>query len=168
MTASGAGDRPSPTWALALSAGALVASAAHVAIDFAADVYPANPVGVTLVAVPATALYVLWAVTLARVSNRDPSAGRAARLLALWQAALGNGLAALFPCPPTVLVGGPPSCALAPWQDLVHVGSLILGAAAFVALRHLHEDVPDNRHLTRLAVAVLAVHLTLAAVVAVT
>lgn len=146
-----------------MSAAAATASAAHIGIDFAAGVYPPDLIGIALVGLPASALYALWFAALVRVHRGDGAAARAAAMLSLWQAGVANGLAALFPCPPTVLFGGTASCEFAPWQDLVHIASLTLGFAAYGMLRARRTGTDL---LTSAAVALLVVHLALSVVVA--
>ena len=145
------------TW----SAVAFVASAAHVAIDFLADVYPWSVSG-ALVAVSAAAVYALWAAALRSARRGSADALRAAALLALVQAALANGVIALVPCPPVALVGAAAPCALAPWQDLAHVASAVAGAVAAWLLRPARIGPPRRSRLTVAAALALATHLALA------
>lgn len=149
-----------------LSLGAVVASAVHVVIDFAVGVFPASVAGVLLVALPAAVLYAVWIVALTGARNGSRGAISAAAGLALVHAGLANGLAALVACPPTVLWGGVASCPLAPWQDLVHLGSAVFGLLAFARLRQrLPAARAGDAALRWAAGAVLVVHLTLAAIV---
>lgn len=138
------------------------------ALDFAADAYPSDARGLLLVALPAIAVYAIWCRALALVPSGQAGAIRLAGILALIQAGLANGLAGLFPCPPVALWGGDPPCALAPWQDFAHLGSLIFGVGGFLALRRLTPTGPGHRRLLWTGISLLVVHTTLAAVVAAT
>lgn len=147
-----------------LSLGAVVASAVHVVIDFVAGVFPATIAGVVLVALPAAVLYAIWIIAVTGTRNGSHGAISAAALLALVQAGLANGLAALIACPPTVFWGGVAACPLAPWQDLAHVASAAFGFLAFARLRQLLPSArAGDAALRRVAIAALVVHLTLAA-----
>lgn len=132
--------------ALWLSAAAAVTSAAHVVIDFAAGLYPTSLRGLLLVGLSAAALYVVWVIALVEMHKGSTDAVPAASILSLWQAGLANGLVVMVPCPPTVLLGGAASCPLAPWQDLAHVGSFVLGVGASRSVRrrgHVHIPAPS-------------------------
>ena len=149
-----------------LSLGAVVASAVHVGIDFAVGAFPRSVAGVSLVALPAAALYAVWVVALAGARNGSLGAISAAAVLALVHAGLANGVAALVVCPPTVLWGGVASCPLAPWQDLSHLASAVFGLWAFARVRQLLPSArAGDAALRWSAIAVLVVHLTLAAIV---
>lgn len=91
--------------------------------------------------------------------------GRSARQrsLALVMAGLANGAAGMFPCHPLVFIGGPSPCPLSPWQDFAHLGGLIFGVSAFVALRKVPVRLGDaHAWLPPAATLVLIVHLGLA------
>lgn len=151
---------------LPLSLGAILASAAHVVIDFVADVYPGTVSGYLLVALPAALLYGVWVWALLKVRDASVGAIELAAIFALIQAALANGLAGLFPCPPVALWGGEAPCPFSPVQDLAHIGSLAFGLAAYFAIRALKADAREGDALfKRAGFVLLAVHLLLAGVV---
>lgn len=156
----------SASWLL-LSVGAIISSAAHVAIDFAAGVYPSDLRGHLLVTVSAVVVYAVWMRALSLVPTGAGGAIRLAAITALVQAGLANGLIGFFPCPPVALWGGEAPCAFSPWQDFAHLGSMVFGIAAFFVLRrHPVTSAPAKTALFRLGVAALVVHTLLAWVAA--
>jgi len=123
-----------PRWWLPLSLLAIAASASHVVIDLLIGVYPKEGAGFAAVISAQAAIYATWGYALTRSSAGVRSAVLGAAYLALIQGTLLNGVPIVV-CPPVVFLGLPPVCPLSPWQDFAHIGSLVFGTLAFLALR---------------------------------
>ncbi len=123
----------SPLW-LPLSLLAIAASASHVIIDLLIGVYPREGAGFAAVISAQAAIYATWGYALLRSAAGVRSAFRAAGYLALIQGTFLNGVPIVV-CPPVVFLGLPPVWPLSPWQDFAHIGSLVFGTLAFLALR---------------------------------
>ncbi len=123
--APGAARQLSSAWVV-LNAGALGASLTHVLIDMYLGLFGAGrtmtPHAAGIV-IGMAALYAWWALALAFAASGDRGALLAVAILAAYWAMLANGAIGLVLCRPP--------CSVAwPYQDLAHIASLALGAAA--------------------------------------
>ena len=112
-----------------LNGAAIATSLAHVLIDVYIGLFGAGktmPLAQALLVFVIAGLYGWWAAALAGAAQGERGLTLSLVLLSAVWVALGNGVAGLVGCAPIC-----PNAA--PYQDLTHIASLVVGAAAAYA-----------------------------------